>query len=123
LEGSEYVPPLRSGERRRFLPARHVTTDKGTGLVHTAPAHGQDDFLLALKQGLPLVSALELSHSSKDAHCSQKKSKVFCHRKKVKDEGQWWVLLRLVTAEERSYLPWLGREADKKFRLFSVQQL
>ncbi|MBQ7523988.1 MAG: isoleucine--tRNA ligase, partial [Alphaproteobacteria bacterium] len=37
-----------------LLPAEHVTADAGTGLVHTAPAHGMDDFLLGKKFGLPI---------------------------------------------------------------------
>ena len=28
------------------LPARYVTADTGTGFVHTAPGHGEDDFEL-----------------------------------------------------------------------------
>ena len=32
----------------------HVTTDAGTGLVHTAPAHGVDDFAIGKKYGLPV---------------------------------------------------------------------
>lgn len=32
----------------------HVTLDAGTGCVHTAPAHGQDDFVLGEKYRLPL---------------------------------------------------------------------
>ncbi|MDR1365331.1 MAG: isoleucine--tRNA ligase [Holosporales bacterium] len=35
-----------------MLPGRHVTTDMGTGLVHTAPAHGVDDFEIGTKFGL-----------------------------------------------------------------------
>lgn len=31
----------------------HVTIEAGTGAVHTAPAHGQDDFLVGLKYKLP----------------------------------------------------------------------
>lgn len=37
-KGYDYEVPL--------LPAHHVTVDQGTGLVHTAPGHGEDDFLL-----------------------------------------------------------------------------
>ena len=37
-----------------MLPASHVTIDTGTGLVHTAPAHGMDDFLLGKKYNLPI---------------------------------------------------------------------
>ncbi|MEM7663089.1 MAG: isoleucine--tRNA ligase [Pseudomonadota bacterium] len=29
-----------------MLPGEHVTADAGTGFVHTAPAHGEDDFLV-----------------------------------------------------------------------------
>lgn len=34
----------------------HVTTDSGTGCVHTAPAHGPDDYLVGLAYHLPLES-------------------------------------------------------------------
>ncbi|MEC4747745.1 isoleucine--tRNA ligase [Methylomicrobium sp. Wu6] len=32
----------------------HVTTDAGTGAVHTAPGHGQEDYTAGLKYGLPV---------------------------------------------------------------------
>lgn len=32
----------------------HVTTEAGTGAVHTAPAHGMDDYHLGIRYGLPL---------------------------------------------------------------------
>src|SRR6185437_15171341 len=32
-----------------LLPGEHVTADAGTGFVHTAPGHGEDDFELILK--------------------------------------------------------------------------
>ncbi|MCS6837669.1 MAG: isoleucine--tRNA ligase [Bdellovibrionaceae bacterium] len=34
----------------------HVTQDMGTGVVHTAPGHGPDDYLMAKKYGLPILS-------------------------------------------------------------------
>jgi isoleucyl-tRNA synthetase len=34
----------------------HVTTDAGTGAVHTAPGHGQDDFVVGQKYGLALLN-------------------------------------------------------------------
>ena len=34
----------------------HVTTDAGTGAVHTAPGHGQDDFIVGRKYGLALLN-------------------------------------------------------------------
>ncbi|MEQ1485012.1 isoleucine--tRNA ligase [Methyloglobulus sp.] len=32
----------------------HVTTEAGTGAVHTAPGHGQDDYVVGLKYNLPV---------------------------------------------------------------------
>ena len=37
-----------------LLPGEHVTIESGTGLVHTAPAHGVDDFMLGKEFNLPL---------------------------------------------------------------------
>ena len=34
----------------------HVTTEAGTGAVHTAPAHGQDDFVVGQKYGLEVYN-------------------------------------------------------------------
>lgn len=34
----------------------HVTTESGTGCVHTAPAHGPDDYLVGVRYALPLES-------------------------------------------------------------------
>ena len=44
LSGVEYTCPLYPDVTCPMLPGDHVTSSAGTGLVHTAPAHGQDDF-------------------------------------------------------------------------------
>ncbi|MBC7987259.1 MAG: isoleucine--tRNA ligase [Sphingomonadaceae bacterium] len=44
---------------RPFLPGDFVTTDQGTGLVHMAPDHGEDDFLLCKAHGIDPVFAVE----------------------------------------------------------------
>jgi len=36
-------------------PAEFVTTEDGTGIVHVAPAYGEDDLKLGLQHGLPVV--------------------------------------------------------------------
>lgn len=55
LDGLKYKS-LRSGESdKSFLAGDHVTTDKGTGLIHTAPAYGHEDFLIALENKMPIV--------------------------------------------------------------------
>ncbi len=44
---------------RPFLPGDFVTTDSGTGLVHMAPDHGEDDFDLCKAHGINPVFAVE----------------------------------------------------------------
>ena len=44
---------------RPFLPGDFVTTDQGTGLVHMAPDHGEDDFELCKAVGIDPVFAVE----------------------------------------------------------------
>ena len=44
---------------RPFLPGDFVTTDAGTGLVHMAPDHGEDDFDLCKAHGINPVFAVE----------------------------------------------------------------
>ena len=44
---------------RPFLPGDFVTTEQGTGLVHMAPDHGEDDFLLCKANGIEPVFAVE----------------------------------------------------------------
>ncbi len=44
---------------RPFLPGDFVTTDTGTGLVHMAPDHGEDDFELCKAHGLTPKFAVE----------------------------------------------------------------
>lgn len=38
-----------------FILGDHVTTDGGTGLVHTAPDHGQDDYVVARKYNIGMA--------------------------------------------------------------------
>jgi isoleucyl-tRNA synthetase len=43
---------------RPFLPGDFVTTDAGTGIVHMAPDHGEDDFLLCKAHAIDPVFAV-----------------------------------------------------------------
>uniref|UniRef100_A0A8B9SSD7 isoleucine--tRNA ligase n=1 Tax=Anas platyrhynchos TaxID=8839 RepID=A0A8B9SSD7_ANAPL len=45
--------PTIPGRVSPLLPANHVTMAKGTGLVHTAPAHGMEDYSVASHHQLP----------------------------------------------------------------------
>ena len=44
---------------RPLIPGHHVTTDAGTGLVHMAPDHGEEDFEVCKAHGIDPVFAVE----------------------------------------------------------------
>jgi isoleucyl-tRNA synthetase len=54
----EYRHPFLDREGR-ILCAGFVTSDSGSGLVHIAPGHGQDDYQLGQKAGLKLLSPVD----------------------------------------------------------------
>ena len=49
-----------SGEPFRVVAADFVSTDSGTGIVHTAPAYGVDDLALGLRENLPVIHGVGL---------------------------------------------------------------
>jgi isoleucyl-tRNA synthetase len=51
---------------RPFLPGDFVTTDSGTGLVHMAPDHGEDDFELCRAHGIEPQFAVEADGRYRD---------------------------------------------------------
>ena len=53
--GLTYVHPLHEGKLCPVVPANYVTLEDGTGLVHTAPGHGLEDYMTSLKCDLPVV--------------------------------------------------------------------
>ncbi|KAF0171911.1 MAG: isoleucyl-tRNA synthetase [Rhodobacteraceae bacterium] len=46
-----------------MIAGDHVTDDAGTGFVHTAPSHGDDDYQVGLKYGLPMTYNVEADGS------------------------------------------------------------
>jgi isoleucyl-tRNA synthetase len=58
LEGLKYYHTIMKREGSVVL-ANYVTLTDGTGCVHTAPGHGQDDYQTGLKYGLPVVSPVD----------------------------------------------------------------
>uniref|UniRef100_H0X4P2 isoleucine--tRNA ligase n=1 Tax=Otolemur garnettii TaxID=30611 RepID=H0X4P2_OTOGA len=52
LEDGTCSHPLIPDKVSPLLPANHVTMAKGTGLVHTAPAHGMEDYSVASQYNL-----------------------------------------------------------------------
>ncbi|MFO7660765.1 MAG: isoleucine--tRNA ligase [Candidatus Cloacimonadaceae bacterium] len=63
LERKQYEPLFRFVEPEKPAwyvgLADYVTMEDGTGIVHTAPAFGQDDFNLAMKYDLPFVQPVD----------------------------------------------------------------
>lgn len=54
-----YVHPVESRECPVVVGGDYITTESGTGLVHTAPGHGQEDYVTGLKYGLPVFSPVD----------------------------------------------------------------
>lgn len=59
LSEYKYRHPIDKAVVLPFVPGSHVEDSKGTGLVHTAPAHGPDDFLVSLQQNIPILSFVD----------------------------------------------------------------
>lgn len=59
LEHSTYKHPLFDRESEIVIGGDYVTTDSGTGLVHTAPGHGQEDYLVGQRYGLPILAPVD----------------------------------------------------------------
>jgi isoleucyl-tRNA synthetase len=53
------LTPEESAASFRFVVGDYVTMDTGTGLVHTAPGHGEDDFRTGQRDGLPILSPVD----------------------------------------------------------------
>ncbi|MBI2084925.1 MAG: isoleucine--tRNA ligase [Candidatus Aenigmarchaeota archaeon] len=66
LVGMEYDNPLNDLPLQKNIVGRvvpsdqHVTLEEGTGLVHMAPGHGKEDFLVGMKHSLPVLSPLTM---------------------------------------------------------------
>jgi isoleucyl-tRNA synthetase len=43
----------------RVIHSDHVTTESGTGIVHMAPAFGEEDYLACKREGLPIVNPVD----------------------------------------------------------------
>jgi isoleucyl-tRNA synthetase len=55
LEGLKLAHPF-EGRQVPVVLGEHVTLDAGTGAVHTAPGHGQEDFVLGQRYGLAVTN-------------------------------------------------------------------
>ena len=83
LIGTTYEPPFpyfteEVGEDAAWhvVPADVVSTEEGTGIVHMAPAYGEEDYAVAQEQDLPLFNPID-----KDGHFTEDAPLV---------EGEWF---------------------------------
>ncbi len=58
LEGMVAINPL-NGRPSRIVLGEHVVMDNGTGAVHTAPGHGEDDYRVGLVNNLEVVMPVD----------------------------------------------------------------
>jgi isoleucyl-tRNA synthetase len=61
IVGKTYEPLFedRGTNAHKVWAADYVTTDSGTGIVHLAPAYGEEDFILAQEKKIPIVHVLD----------------------------------------------------------------
>jgi isoleucyl-tRNA synthetase len=59
LEYMTYRHPLYDRTSEVVIGGDYITTDSGTGLVHTAPGHGQEDYGVGQRYGLPILSPVD----------------------------------------------------------------
>ena len=59
LDGTIYENPLFDKKSPVVLGGDYITTDSGTGLVHTAPGHGIDDFNTGKRYKLPITCPVD----------------------------------------------------------------
>ena len=59
LENTTYRHPLYDRESKIVMGGDYITTESGTGLVHTAPGHGQEDYITGQKYGLAILSPVD----------------------------------------------------------------
>jgi isoleucyl-tRNA synthetase len=58
LEGTIFRHPFIERDSLGIL-GDHVTLEQGTGAVHTAPGHGQDDFVVSQRYGIPVYCPVD----------------------------------------------------------------
>jgi isoleucyl-tRNA synthetase len=61
LVGKTYKPLFeqRGKKAHKVWAADYVTLEEGTGIVHLAPAYGEEDYALAKAEGFPIVSIID----------------------------------------------------------------
>jgi isoleucyl-tRNA synthetase len=89
LVGRTYAPLFpffadrKDGGAFRVVPADFIEMGEGTGVVHIAPAFGEDDLAVGQREGLPVVDPVDLEGNFTDAAPPYKGKNVFVANKDV----------------------------------------
>lgn len=96
LENMSYKHPLFDRVSPVVL-GHHVTTEGGTGLVHTAPGHGEDDFIIGQKYGLETLCPVDgKGHMTAEAGKYEGQFIEVCNKSIVADLEEGGFLLKMV---------------------------
>lgn len=82
LEGLTYKSPI-NGRTGRVILGDYVTLEQGSGNVHTAPGHGQDDYINGLKNRLEIFAPVDQYGKYTDEVPQFKGIKVFDANEKI----------------------------------------
>ncbi len=82
IEGLNVRHPFIDRESRVIF-GNHVTLEQGTGIVHTAPGHGQEDYIAGLKYGLDVYCPVDDNGCYTDEYADMKGVSVFDANPKV----------------------------------------
>lgn len=98
LEGLKCQHPLYEDRDSVLVLAEYVTAEQGTGCVHTAPGHGEEDYQTALRYNLPIISPID------DKGCLTEEAGQFSGLPVWREADQ--AIMRYL--EERGLLLWRG---------------
>ncbi|MCP5007993.1 MAG: class I tRNA ligase family protein, partial [Planctomycetes bacterium] len=102
LEGVTYQHSVMDRQGSIVL-AKYVTLSDGTGCVHTAPGHGQDDYVTGLRYNLPILSPVDKSGFFTEEAGIFAKQKISDGNKSVPEKLDELGLLLYKTSLQHSY--------------------
>lgn len=101
----------------KVYPADFVTTEDGTGIVHTAVIYGEDDYQLGVKEKLPMVPMLTANGRFNDDAPEFIRGKYFKHHKRgfpqaeKGEDAEHFIKKNLASAEGRGYVALFDKQA------------
>jgi isoleucyl-tRNA synthetase len=102
IEGMKCKHPFMERDSLIIL-ANYVTLDTGTGIVHTAPGHGREDYMSGLQYNLPVFSPVDASGTFTDEAGPYKGMFIYDANKRINGDLNEKGLLVKETAISHSY--------------------